>query len=71
MAYYLKPCPLAPTLGWCISNAGCPITIRNINGPRSRWEQAAPECYLLRERHPETKQRVPGFQLTLKLRRNE
>jgi hypothetical protein len=65
---WVAPCPLVPALGWCISNAGCPITIRSINGPRSIWEHDAPECRLLREIHPETKKRVPGFQLTLKLK---
>jgi hypothetical protein len=41
-------CPLALGVGYCWSNAGCPVTIRAINGPRSKWEKEAPNCIYLK-----------------------
>lgn len=41
-------CPL--TLGYCWSNAGCPVTLRSPSGPRSKWENDAPNCIHLKGR---------------------
>ncbi len=64
---WVRPCRVVKTLGWCKSGAGCPVTLRSINGPRSRWSAEAPDCIYLRERHPETGELVPGAQRALPL----
>jgi hypothetical protein len=65
MSWDLQPCPIVPMLGWCKSNAGCPITLRYYNAGRKTWEKAAPDCIYLREQHPGIGEPVPGAQLKL------